>query len=86
MCLAIPGKVEDVFEADGLSMAKVNFGGIRRNICLQYTPNAQVGTYVLVHVGFAISQIDEAEAQRVLQSLKEQNEMALLDEFEAGGK
>jgi hydrogenase expression/formation protein HypC len=86
MCLAIPGRVEDVFEADGLNMAKVNFGGIRRNICLQYTPNAQIGTYVLVHVGFAISQIDEAEAQRVLQSLKEQNETALLDEFEPGGR
>lgn len=79
MCLAIPGKVEELFEADGLIMARVNFGGIRRNTCLQYTPGAQVGSYVLVHVGFAISVIDENEAERVLLALQEQNE---LDEFE----
>lgn len=79
MCLAIPGKVEELFEADGLIMARVNFGGIRRNTCLQYTPGAQVGSYVLVHVGFAISVIDQNEAERVLHALQEQNE---LDEFE----
>lgn len=74
MCLAVPGLVEEVFETDGLKMAKVNFGGIRRTVCLQYTPETSPGTYVLVHVGFAISQIDEEEAGRVIQLLEELNE------------
>ena len=62
MCLAIPGKVLETFERHGLRTAKVQFGGIVREACLEYVPETQVGEYVLVHVGFAISRVDEAEA------------------------
>jgi len=71
MCLAVPGKVLEI--ADGGDIAfrvgKVDFGGIRKDINLAYTPEAEVGKYVLVHVGFANSVIDEAEAQRVFEYL-----------------
>lgn len=66
MCLGIPGKLTEVYEQDGLPMGKVDFGGIVRETCLAYTPEAQVGEYVIVHVGFAISRLDEAEAQKTL--------------------
>ena len=69
MCLAIPGIVESIFEKDGLLMSKVNFGGIKRSACLEYTPEAKVGDYVLVHVGFALSVIDEQEAVRTLAAI-----------------
>jgi hydrogenase expression/formation protein HypC len=69
MCLAIPGMVESIFEKDGLKMSKVNFGGIRRTACLEYTPEAKTGDYVLVHVGFALSVIDEQEALRTLAAI-----------------
>lgn len=75
MCLAIPGKVEEIFEDAGLRMAKINFGGIKKSACLQYTPEAKEGNYVLVHVGFAISVINEEEAARTIKLLEETNEM-----------
>ena len=71
MCLGIPGKLTEVYQQDGLPMGKVEFGGIAKDICLVYTPEAKVGEYVLVHAGFAISRIDEAEAQEVLSYLEE---------------
>ncbi len=73
MCLAVPGKVVEILDAPDIAFrrAKVDFGGIRKEINLAYTPEAEVGKYVLVHVGFAISVIDEAEAQRVFQYLEE---------------
>ena len=71
MCLGIPGKLVEVHEQDDLPMGKVEFGGILKEVCLAYTPEAQVGDYVLVHVGFAISRIDEAEAQEMLDLLNE---------------
>jgi hydrogenase expression/formation protein HypC len=64
MCLAIPGKVVEAYDTRGMRMAKVQFGGITREACLEYVPETQVGDYVLVHVGFAISRVDEAEARR----------------------
>jgi hydrogenase expression/formation protein HypC len=70
MCLGVPGKVVERFERDGLPMGKVEFGGILKETCLSYTPDVQVGEYVLVHVGFAISQIDDQEAQEVFSYLK----------------
>ena len=70
MCLAIPGKVESVFEIDGLKMGKVDFAGVKRSICLDCTPDVVVGSYVLVHVGFAISVINEEEAERNLALLR----------------
>ena len=80
MCLAIPGQVEQLFESNGLRMAKVNFGGIRKSACLQYTPDVEVGGYVLVHVGFAISVIDDAEARRTLDMLQLNNELVELQD------
>ena len=71
MCLAIPGKVVESFEQRGMRMAKVQFGGIVREACLEYVPDTQVGDYVLVHVGFAISRVDEAEAARTYKLLEE---------------
>lgn len=79
MCLAVPGLVESIFESNGLRMAKVNFGGIRKSACLQLTPDASVGEYVLVHVGFAMSVINEDEAQRTLRMLRFDNELGELE-------
>lgn len=75
MCLGIPGKILDCFESQGLRMAKVEFGGIVREACLECVPEAQVGDYVLVHVGFAISRIDEEEAARTYQLLEEMSQL-----------
>lgn len=73
MCLAVPGKVVEILDAVDIDFrrAKVDFGGIRKDVNLAYTPEAEVGKYVLVHVGFAISVIDEDEAKRVFQYLEE---------------
>jgi hydrogenase expression/formation protein HypC len=71
MCLGIPGKLVEVYEQNGLSMGKVDFGGILKEVCLVYTPEVQIGDYVLVHVGFAISRIDEAEAKETLDLLND---------------
>lgn len=73
MCLAIPGQVEEIFLEGNLKMAKVNFGGIRRAVCLDYTPEAKQGDYVLVHVGFSITMIDEEEAKRTLASFSDED-------------
>jgi hydrogenase expression/formation protein HypC len=78
MCLAIPGKVIDAFDRDGMRMAKVQFGGITREACLEYVPDTRVGEYVLVHVGFAISKVDEEEAQRTYQLLEEMDQLTEL--------
>ncbi len=79
MCIGIPGKVIEVYQQDDLPMGKVEFGGILKEICLAYTPEARVGQYVLVHVGFAISRIDEAEAEQIFSCLQEIGE-ALSDQ------
>jgi hydrogenase expression/formation protein HypC len=71
MCLGIPGKVVELYDQNGLPMGKVEFGGILKEACLAYTPEVRVGDYVLVHVGFAISRIDEAEAQETMDLLNE---------------
>jgi len=71
MCLGIPGKVIELFRRDDLPMGRVEFGGIVKDICLAYEPEAAVGEYVLVHVGFAISRIDEAEAEEIFTYLDE---------------
>ncbi|KOG54752.1 hydrogenase assembly protein HypC [Streptomyces griseoflavus] len=70
MCLGIPGRVLETYEDAGLRMARVDFGGVRREACLEYTPEAAVGDYVVVHVGFAITTVDEAEAARTLAVLR----------------
>jgi hydrogenase expression/formation protein HypC len=73
MCLAVPGRVVEIIDAGNAAFrqAKVDFGGVRKDINLAYTPEAEVGKYVLVHVGFAISVIDEAEANRIFEYLKQ---------------
>ncbi|MET8572638.1 HypC/HybG/HupF family hydrogenase formation chaperone [Streptomyces sp. NPDC004783] len=70
MCLGIPGRVIDVRDEADVRMATVDFGGVRRGACLEYTPEADVGDYVIVHVGFAITRVDEAEARRTLGVLR----------------
>ena len=70
MCLGVPGRVLSVPEGD-LRLAKVEFGGIVKEVCLAYVPEAGVGDYVIVHVGFAISRVDAAEAARVFSYLEE---------------
>lgn len=71
MCLGIPGKIVDIFESDGLKMGKIDFGGVTREACLAYVPDAQIGDYTVIHVGFAISQLSEEEAQETLRLLRE---------------
>ena len=79
MCLAIPGKVVEILENHGLRMAKVQFGGITREACLEYVPETQVGQYVLVHVGFAISTVDEEEAKRTYELLEQMDQLTELN-------
>jgi hydrogenase expression/formation protein HypC len=76
MCLAIPGKVAELYEARGVSMARVDFGGIVREACMAYLPEARLGEYVLVHAGFAITTVDEEEAQRTLADLQVLGELS----------
>ncbi|CAN5490723.1 HypC/HybG/HupF family hydrogenase formation chaperone [soil metagenome] len=70
MCLAIPGKILETQREHEMLMAKVQFGGITKRICLEYVPEAQIGEYVLVHVGFALARIDEEEAKRIFEMLE----------------
>jgi hydrogenase expression/formation protein HypC len=83
MCLAIPGKVVETFARGGLQMARVQFGGVTREACLAYVPETQVGEYVLVHVGFALSRVNEEEAQRTYQALMELGQLGELETPEA---
>ena len=77
MCLGIPGKVLEIHSGEGgVPMGKVEFGGIARDICLAYLPEVVVGDYVLVHVGFAISKIDEQEAQEIFSYIDQIGELA----------
>ena len=80
MCLGVPGKIVEVLENSvGMTMGRVSFAGIVKEVCLAYTPEAVVGDYVVVHVGFAISKIDEAEARKVFEYLAEMDELGELD-------
>jgi hydrogenase expression/formation protein HypC len=81
MCLAIPGQIVEIQEQEGLRSARVKFGGIVRPVCLDFVPEAATGDYVMVHVGFAISRVDRAEAERTYKLLQEMGELE--DEFAA---
>jgi hydrogenase expression/formation protein HypC len=70
MCLGIPGKVVEIDDEGELRMAQVDFGGVRKEACLAYVPEVQLGDYVIIHVGFAISRLDEEEAQKTLELLR----------------
>jgi hydrogenase expression/formation protein HypC len=77
MCLAIPGRVVSIGEESGLRMGRVDFGGVVKRVCLDYVPELEVGDYTIVHVGFALSKIDEAEAMRTLAMFRQ---LGVLDE------
>lgn len=81
MCLAIPGKVESIIADGPIRMGRVNFGGIVKSVCLEYLPEVEVGDYTIVHVGFAISKIDEESARLTLEAFRE---MGMLEEELAG--
>jgi hydrogenase expression/formation protein HypC len=82
MCLAIPGKIMSIEGTDELRSARVNFGGIVKEVSLGYLPDAVVDDYVLVHVGFALSKIDEEEAKQVFEFLKTMGELAEIESEE----
>lgn len=71
MCLGVPGKIVEIYDKNGLRMGKVDFGGVYREACLAYVPEVEVGDYTVIHVGFAISQLSEEEAQATLKLLHE---------------
>jgi len=83
MCLAVPGKILSIEGEDFARTARVSFGGIAKEVSLAYVPEANVGEYVIVHVGFAISVLDEAEALRTFEILKQMGEV---DELESAGE
>jgi len=70
VCLGIPGRVEGVWEVHGMRMATVDFGGIRKEVCLAYVPEVEVGDYTIVHVGFALTKLDEASALETLELMR----------------
>ncbi len=77
MCLAVPGRVVSVTDDDGTTMAQVDFGGVRKEVCLAYIPDVEVGEYVIVHVGFAIQRLDEKSA---LETLANFDKLGILEE------
>jgi hydrogenase expression/formation protein HypC len=82
MCLGVPGRVVAVYREHDLLMGKVDFGGVLKRVCLEHVPDIAAGDYALVHVGFALARLDEAEANRIFALLAELGE---LDEVRAGG-
>lgn len=84
MCLGIPGKVVETFRDQGVLMGKVSFEGISKDVCLEHVEDVRPGEYVLVHVGFALSKIDEAEAQQVFAFLESMNQLDELDAVDPG--
>jgi hydrogenase expression/formation protein HypC len=80
MCLGIPGKIVEIHDTEGLPMGVVDFGGVRREVCLAYVADeVRLGDYAIVHVGFAISKVDEAEARRTFEVLREMSQLDELD-------
>jgi hydrogenase expression/formation protein HypC len=69
MCLAVPGKILEIYETNGLLMGKIDFGGVTREVCLSYVPEAEIGDYTIIHVGFALNLIDEQDALETLSLL-----------------
>lgn len=80
MCLGIPGRITELRDDRGLAMGTVDFGGVRREVCLAYVADqVRLGDYVIVHVGFAISRVDEEEARRTYEALREMSQLEELD-------
>lgn len=85
MCLGVPGKVVEIIHGDdSMPMGTVSFAGILKEVCLAYVPGVEVGDYVIVHVGFAISTLDEDEANEVFRFLEQMEDLAELDIPESG--
>lgn len=80
MCLGVPGKIVETYSEHDVRMGKVEFGGVSRRVCLEHVPDVCIGDYVVVHVGFALQRVDEAEARRIFEFL---DQMRQLDELEA---
>ncbi len=79
MCLGIPGKILDIYNANGLLMGRIDFGGVSREVCLVYVPEAKVGDYAIIHVGFALNLLSEQEAQETLELLTQMVEPDITD-------
>lgn len=75
MCLGIPGRIVEIYDTVGLKMGKIDFGGVVKEACLAYLEEVEVGDYAIIHVGFAISKLDEEEAQYTLQTLREMGDL-----------
>ena len=75
MCLGIPGKILEIYQSNGLKMGKLDFGGVTREACLEYVPEAKIGDYALIHVGFALNLVSELEAQETLELLRQISEI-----------
>lgn len=71
MCLGVPGKITAIYAKDGMQMGMIDFGGVTREACLAYVPEAQVGDYAIIHVGFALNLLSEQEAKETLDLLKQ---------------
>jgi hydrogenase expression/formation protein HypC len=82
MCLGVPGKVVETYREHDVLMGKIDFGGVRKSVCLEHVPDVKPGEYVVVHVGFALSRLDEAEARRVFEFLEGMDQ---LDEIREPG-
>ena len=89
MCLGVPGKIVDIYESGGLPMGKVDFGGVTKEVCLAYVPEAKVGDYTVIHVGFALNLLNEQEALETLDLLRQigavDEELGSVDAVSAGG-
>jgi hydrogenase expression/formation protein HypC len=87
MCLGVPGKILKVYQKEGLRMAKIDFGGVTRESCLEYVPEANVDDYVIVHVGFAINKLSEEEAQESIEAIQEmlsiEEELGITRDFDS---
>ena len=75
MCLAVPGEVMEIFEQDGTKIARVDFGGVTKEVCLAYVPDIEVGDYTIVHVGFALQRLDEQSAKETLELFRQMGEL-----------
>jgi hydrogenase expression/formation protein HypC len=84
MCLGVPGKIVEIYDSGGLQMGKIDFGGVTREACLAYVPEAQIGDYTVIHVGFALHLISEEEANETLELLRQLAEAGEEEALEMG--
>jgi hydrogenase expression/formation protein HypC len=85
MCLGVPGKIVEIYQDGNLNMGRVSFDGVLMNVCLETTPEAKVGEYAIVHAGFALSLLNEAEAQETLKMLREMEALQVQEDKKKKG-